>query len=98
MRLHRIYDYNFRHDGESSGNLAGIGGYDMAQQSLHQSDPAKQHAARQRPRFLTGSWSGEAHVQRGAGDFSNSGLELRSVMRGPIEAPTRPFGEPPEVS
>ena len=40
----------------------------MAQQPLYQPDLAKQRAAMQRLSFLTGSWSGEAHVQRGAGE------------------------------
>lgn len=42
--------------------------YCMAQQPIHQPDLAKQRAAMQRLSFLTGSWSGEAHVQRGAGN------------------------------
>lgn len=41
----------------------------MAQQPLHQLDLAKQRVAMQRLSFLTGSWSGEAHVRRGAGDL-----------------------------
>ena len=40
----------------------------MAQQPLYQPDLAKQRAAMQRLSFLTGIWSGEAHVQRGAGE------------------------------
>ena len=39
--------------------------YGMAQQPLHQPDLAKQRAAMQKLSFLIGSWSGEAHVQRG---------------------------------
>ena len=39
----------------------------MAQQPLHQPDLVKQRAAMQRLSFLVGSWSGEAHVQRGPG-------------------------------
>ena len=44
--------------------------YDMAQQPLHQPDLSKQRAAMQRLNFLIGSWSGEAHVQRGPGTFA----------------------------
>lgn len=42
--------------------------YGMAQQALYQPNVATQLAAMQRLSFLTGSWSGEAHVQRGAGE------------------------------
>ena len=38
----------------------------MAQQPLHQPDLVRQRAAMQKLSFLIGSWSGEAHVQRGA--------------------------------
>lgn len=39
----------------------------MAQEPIKQPDLARQRAAMRRLEFLVGSWSGEAHVQRGAG-------------------------------
>jgi hypothetical protein len=39
----------------------------MAQQPIHQPNLEKQRVAMQRLSFLVGSWSGEAHVNRGAG-------------------------------
>ena len=47
--------------------LLGSVAHGMAQQPLHQPDLVKQRAAMQRLSFLIGSWSGEAHVQRGPG-------------------------------
>lgn len=44
----------------------------MAQQLIHNPDLEKQRIAMKELTFLTGTWSGEAHVQRGArraGDF-----------------------------
>ena len=38
----------------------------MAQQPPHQPDLEKQRVAMRKLSFLTGSWSGEAHVQRGS--------------------------------
>lgn len=44
--------------------------YGMAQQPILQPDLAKQRAAMQKLSFLIGSWSGEAHVQRGPGNLA----------------------------
>jgi len=44
--------------------------YGMAQQPLHQPDLVKQRDAMQKLSFLVGSWSGEAHVQRGPGNLA----------------------------
>ncbi|WP_263381228.1 hypothetical protein [Granulicella arctica] len=40
----------------------------MTQQPLHQPDLEKQRAAMEKLDFLIGTWFGESHVQRGAGD------------------------------
>jgi Protein of unknown function (DUF1579) len=40
----------------------------MAQPNIQNPDLEKQRTAMKKLGFLTGSWSGEAHVQRGAGD------------------------------
>jgi hypothetical protein len=45
--------------------LLGMGVSCMAQQPLHQPDLEKQRVAMKKLSFLTGSWAGEAHVQRG---------------------------------
>jgi len=48
--------------------LFGLAAAGMAQQPIHQPDPQKQRVAMQRLSFLIGTWSGEAHVQRGPDD------------------------------
>jgi hypothetical protein len=46
--------------------LLGMVASGMAQQNIQNPDLEKQRAAMKKLAFLTGSWSGEAHVQRGA--------------------------------
>jgi hypothetical protein len=45
--------------------LLGLAVSGMAQQSFHQPDLTKQREAMRKLDFLIGSWSGEAHLQRG---------------------------------
>jgi hypothetical protein len=40
----------------------------MAQQHIQNPDLEKQRTAMKKLSFLTGTWSGEAHVHRGAGE------------------------------
>lgn len=49
--------------------LLGLATTGIAQQPAHTPDLQKQHVAMQRLSFLIGSWSGEAHVQRGPNDL-----------------------------
>ena len=49
--------------------LLGFAATGMAQQFTHQPDPEKQRVAMRRLSFLIGTWSGEAHVQRGPDDL-----------------------------
>jgi hypothetical protein len=49
--------------------LLGLTATGMAQQPIHQPDVQKQRVAMQRLSFLIGTWSGEAHVQRGPDDL-----------------------------
>jgi hypothetical protein len=48
--------------------LLGMGASGMAQQLIHNPDLEKQRIAMKELTFLAGTWSGEAHVQRGAGE------------------------------
>jgi hypothetical protein len=48
--------------------LLGMVASGMAQQQIQNPDLEKQRTAMKKLGFLTGTWSGEAHVQRGTGD------------------------------
>jgi hypothetical protein len=48
--------------------LLGMVAAGMAQQQIQNPDLEKQRTAMKKLGFLTGTWSGEAHVQRGTGD------------------------------
>jgi hypothetical protein len=82
--------------------LLGSAATGMAQQPTHQPDPQKQRLAMQRLSFLIGTWSGEAHVQRGPDDlitlaqteeayYKGDGLILVLEGTGRIGAEQPPF-------